>query len=69
MQTATTKSPGLRRAIERAGSVAALARALGISRASVNEWARVPTDRVKAVESFTGVPRHELRPDVFDAPA
>lgn len=62
------KTPGLVKAIERAGSAAALARQLNISRQAVGDWHSVPAERVRDVESITGVPRHELRPDLFDPP-
>jgi TorA maturation chaperone TorD len=42
-----------------------LARALGIAQPSVSGWTRVPADRVAAIELATGVPRAELRPDLF----
>ena len=47
------------------GSLAQLARDLGISRAAVAQWKRVPAERVVAVERFTGIPREELRPDLY----
>lgn len=59
------RDPGLTRAIAAAGGVGALARALGISQPSVSAWTRVPADRLTAVEAMTGVPRVELRPDLF----
>jgi TorA maturation chaperone TorD len=59
------KDGGLLRAIEAAGGVGALARALGISQPSVSNWTRIPAERVIAVESLTGVQRTELRPDLY----
>lgn len=56
---------GVRKAKKAARSGAALARGLGITRAAVNEWDRVPADRVVEVENLTGVPREELRPDLY----
>jgi TorA maturation chaperone TorD len=55
----------LDRAIEAAGGVRALARALGISQPAISSWKRVPSDRLVAVEAATGIPRAELRPDLF----
>jgi DNA-binding transcriptional regulator YdaS (Cro superfamily) len=55
----------LRRALEKAGSGAALAREIGVTRAAVCQWDRVPVERCAAVERATGIPRGELRPDVF----
>jgi TorA maturation chaperone TorD len=56
---------GLDRALEVVGGVSALARQLGVSQPAVSGWKRVPPDRVLAVESATGIPRTELRPDLY----
>jgi TorA maturation chaperone TorD len=60
------RDEGLDRAIGAAGGVAELARKIGISQPSVSNWSRVPAQRVIAVESVTGVPRRELRPDLYE---
>lgn len=60
----TTNKP-LVEAIERAGGVRALARALGVSHPVVLRWKKVPPQRVLRVESLTGISRYQLRPDVF----
>lgn len=49
----------------KAGGVVALSKALGRSRAAVTNWKRIPSDHVLAVEALTGVPRQELRPDLY----
>lgn len=54
----------LDRAIEKAGGVPELARRIGISRQALYNWTRIPAERVVAVESATGIPRSELRPDL-----
>lgn len=59
------KDSGLQQAIEAAGGVGALARALGISQPSVSNWSKVPAERVVAVEGVTGVSRAVLRPDLY----
>ncbi|MGU3286493.1 Cro/CI family transcriptional regulator [Methylobacterium mesophilicum] len=59
----------LKDAITKAGGPVALSRALGISSAAVCQWRQCPVLRVIAVEKATGVPRHELRPDVYPPPA
>lgn len=43
----------------------ALADELGITNSAVWQWRRVPAERVIDVEKFTGIPRHELRPDLY----
>jgi len=42
-----------------------LAKAVGVSRAAICKWRRVPIKRVIAVEAATGIPRDELRPDYY----
>jgi TorA maturation chaperone TorD len=59
------RDAGLSRAIDAAGGVAQLARKIGIAQPSVSNWSRVPAERVIAVEAVTGVPRKELRPDLY----
>jgi TorA maturation chaperone TorD len=63
------RDAGLERAIDAAGSVAMLARKIGISQPSVSNWNQVPAERVIAVESATGVSRKVLRPDLYREPA
>jgi post-segregation antitoxin (ccd killing protein)/DNA-binding transcriptional regulator YdaS (Cro superfamily) len=62
------RDPGLAKAIEKAGGVNALARALGISSAAVAEWRRLPPRRVAAVAALTGLPPELLRPDTHARP-
>lgn len=47
------------------GRMTWLAGELGITHAAVWQWDRVPADRVLAVERATGIPRAELRPDLY----
>ena len=53
------------------GNLTALSRALGVSHSTVLRWVegRVPAERVRAVAAETSIPPHELRPDLFEAPA
>jgi len=60
-----TNDAGLSKAAEAVGSFAALARALGVTKGAVHQWTRVPAERVLAVEAATGVPRQQLRPDLY----
>ncbi len=62
------RDESLTRAIAEAGSITTLATDLGISPQAVSVWRRVPAERAREVERITGIPRHELRPDLWDAP-
>lgn len=55
----------LKRAIEAAGGLAALAAPLGISAQAISQWDEVPPLRVLAVERASGVSRYDLRPDLY----
>ena len=55
-------------AVKAAGSVSALARAIHVRPQAISQWEEIPVDRVPAVERATGVGRHILRPDLWDAP-
>lgn len=59
------RDAGLDQAINAAGGVASLARAVGIAQPSVSGWSRIPAERVLAVEALTRVPRFILRPDLY----
>lgn len=52
-------------AIEAAGGLRALGRALGISHATIKGWRRVPTKHILEIERLTGVPREQLRPELY----
>lgn len=47
---------------------ATIAHALGVTRAAVTKWKRVPAERVLAVEAITGISRYDLRPDIYPPP-
>lgn len=63
----------LRAAVERAkkaaGSARALADGIGISEQAISQWDKIPLKRVLDVERATGIPRDDLRPDLFKAPS
>ncbi|MBK1719194.1 YdaS family helix-turn-helix protein [Thiocystis violacea] len=64
----------LERAIQVAGSQAALGRLIGVSSQRVWWWlnkcdGRVTPELCQAIERTTGITRHELRPDVFGRPS
>lgn len=54
--------------IRRAGGLVKLAKAAGRHHATILGWTRVPPQHVRAVSAATGIPAHELRPDLWDAP-
>jgi DNA-binding transcriptional regulator YdaS (Cro superfamily) len=63
----------LSEALDRIGmKQATLATAVGVHRSQVTRWVKwnmpVPAERVPDVERVTGIPRHELRPDIYEAP-
>ncbi len=58
----------IRLAIEKAGSVKALAVIIGVRPQGISQWKRVPQEHVRAIEALTGLPKHVIRPDVYDLP-
>ena len=58
-------------AVEREGSLVRVAERLTLTRQAVEQWNtpkgkfRVPPKHVLALESMSGVSRHELRPDIY----
>jgi DNA-binding transcriptional regulator YdaS (Cro superfamily) len=47
------------------GRVVELAAACGITHGAVSQWQNVPLNHLRMVEHITGIPREELRPDVY----
>ena len=68
MSNTASNSDIVKRAVAAAGGAAALGVALGISSQAISQWSRIPSDRIIAVEAASGIPRDELRPDLY-APA
>jgi DNA-binding transcriptional regulator YdaS (Cro superfamily) len=62
----------LERAVKAVGGQSALGRLLGVSQATVWYWIRtgksLQAEHVQTVTAATGIPPHELRPDIFPAP-
>ncbi|MFC4699360.1 transcriptional regulator [Glaciecola siphonariae] len=57
------------RAIIQAGGQTSLGRKIGKSQGQISIWLnrdkKLPAEFVIAVEKVSGVPRHELRPDIY----
>ena len=59
----------LQRAIDSIGSQAALAEAIGTKQQNISYWltkgeGKIPPEYVPVASDKTGIPRHELRPDL-----
>lgn len=52
-------------AAEKVGGLGKLAEGLGIKHQSFYSWERIPAGRVLDIERLTGIPRHDLRPDLY----
>lgn len=61
----STKDPALERAKKQAGGANKLAAGLAITPQALSQWDKVPPLRVLEVERLSGVPREELRPDIY----
>lgn len=63
----TMSRDALMKAVQKLGSQRALAVEIGASQQNISCWLRskLPAERVICVEKATGVPRSELRPDLF----
>lgn len=44
-----------------------VAAALGVTRGAVSAWKQIPAEYVVIVEQATGLPREQLRPDLYRA--
>ena len=56
------------RIIKAGGGQSELARKLDIRQQAISQWVargRVPAERVLEVERVTGVPRQQIRPDIY----
>lgn len=63
------KKNALKKAIKASGSQTALAKALNVTQAHIWNWlnrdSQVTAEYVLPIERLTGVPRYELRPDIY----
>ena len=57
---------GLAAAIEAAGGIGILAAIAGVTTGAVSIWKRVPGKAVCAISDRLNIPRHTLRPDLYD---
>lgn len=62
-----------RRAIElslqRVHTKTALGRELGVTRQAISQWGdTIPPEHVAKLSAMSGVPCHEIRPDIFPRP-
>lgn len=61
---------GIEKLINHFGSQVKVAQNLNITRQTVNGWVkgrnRIPAEKVVLIEKLTGIPRRELRPDLWD---
>jgi len=58
----------LEKAIKVAGSQSQLSRLIGESQQNISHWlnkGKVPAEQALPIEKLTGVPRYELRPDIY----
>jgi len=51
--------------IRKAGGPAKVSREAGITSSAVSQWAVIPAERVGLISHLTGLPPHEIRPDLF----
>lgn len=58
----------LKRAVKAANGGTALAGIIGVSPSAVSQWRRAPAERVLQIEAASGVPKEELRPDLYQPP-
>lgn len=56
---------GVRMAVDAAGGHRRLGRLLNVTHQAIGQWEAVPGERLVEIEVLTGVPREEMRPDIF----
>ena len=65
MKAKKTKSPELLKVMNHFGSLGAVSGALGVSKAAVSVWHRIPLHHVRKICELTGMRPEEVRPDVY----
>lgn len=48
------------------GKAKKLAEHLGLSPSTISQWKNVPPEHLRGIEDFTGIPRQQLRPDLYE---
>lgn len=59
------RDPIIKEAVRAHGSIASLSEAMGLTYQAIWKWRRIPAERVREVESLTGISRKRLRPDLY----
>jgi antitoxin CcdA len=59
------RPPEVQTILDRAGGVGALAKRLGLDHSTVSGWTAVPAKHVPAVAAASGLPLHDIRPDIY----
>lgn len=62
------KDTALQKALDNADGGSKLALALGITPQAISQWKKCPPGRALKVAALTGVPPHELCPEMYPAP-
>ena len=58
-------SHGLKLIRAHRGMTAKVAIALGLHRSRPSQWDKVPAEHLVKIEAVTGIPREQLRPDLY----
>jgi DNA-binding transcriptional regulator YdaS (Cro superfamily) len=61
-----TRTPILTEVLIHYGSITALARELGLTKAAVSIWNQVPMRHLSKISKDTGIPRQKLRPELYE---
>lgn len=59
------RDPGIMAALFKVGNAVKLATHLGISRQAISRWKKIPLKHLPAISTLTGLPREQLRPDIY----
>jgi DNA-binding transcriptional regulator YdaS (Cro superfamily) len=60
-----TPEEAMKLALVNAGGVRAVAKVFDVATQNIYRWRVCPPERVLKIEELSGVPRHELRPDLY----